>query len=83
MVQKNSPKNNPKVQGSNGPVHILPYASLILSQCDKCRHFCNESKLHEELLNIKFVFAKFRRTFSLSDIKGHTALSIIPTIRSL
>ena len=26
IVQKNSPKNSPMVQGSNGPVHILPYA---------------------------------------------------------
>ena len=28
MVQKNCPKNSPIVQGSIGPVHILPYASL-------------------------------------------------------
>ena len=26
IVQKNGPKNSPMVQGSNGPVHILPYA---------------------------------------------------------
>ena len=25
---KNGPKNSPMVQGSNGPVHILPYAMI-------------------------------------------------------
>ena len=26
---KNGPTNRPIVQGSNGPVHILPYATIV------------------------------------------------------